>query len=147
MSVRADFTLEVGALTERVQVTSQAPMLDASTPTITAQLTTKQIHDLPIITVGRKRDITQYLLFLPGVENAINQGAGGSLTQTAKVNGSQMGNTELFLDGAPASLVHMQGGVQENGPAVEQAGEFSIVTNAFNAEYGKTGTWPTKVTI
>src|SRR5260370_27568054 len=58
-----------------------------------------------------------------------------------------MGNTELFLDGAPASLVHMQGGVQENGPAVEQVGEFSIVTNAFNAEYGKTGTWLTNVTI
>jgi hypothetical protein len=139
MSVRADVKLEIGSMTEHVEVTAEAPMLDASTATVTAQLTTKQIQDLPMITVGRKRDITAYLAFLPGVTTASTWGA--------RVNGSNAGNSEVFLDGAPASQGNVRGGIQENGPAVEQVGEFSVVTNSFNAEYGRTGSWFTNITI
>jgi hypothetical protein len=139
MSSRADFRLEVGALAERIEVSSEAPMLDASTATVTTQLTTKQVVDLPLITTGRKRDITSYLQYLPGVTTASTWGA--------RVNGSNPGNSEVFLDGAPASQGNVRGGVQENGPAVEHVGEFSVVTNSFNAEYGRTGSWFTNVTI
>jgi hypothetical protein len=139
MSVRADVRLSVGAMTERVEVSAEAPMLDASTATITAQITTKQIQELPLITVGRKRDITSYLAFLPGVTTTSTWGA--------RVNGSNPGNSEVFLDGAPASQGNVRGGIQENGPAVEQVGEFSVVTNSFNAEYGRTGSWFTNITI
>lgn len=139
MSVRADVRLEIGSMTERVDVTAEAPMLDASTATITAHMTTKQIQELPLITVGRKRDITAYLAFLPGVTTTSTWGA--------RVNGSNPGNSEVFLDGAPASQGNVRGGIQENGPAVEQVGEFSVVTNSFNAEYGRTGSWFTNITI
>ena len=139
MSVRADVRMTVGSMTERVEVTAEAPMLDASTATITAQMTTKQIQELPLITVGRKRDITSYLAFLPGVTTTSTWGA--------RVNGSNPGNSEVFLDGAPASQGNVRGGIQENGPAVEQVGEFSVVTNSFNAEYGRTGSWFTNITI
>ena len=131
--------LELGSVAEVVEVTSEAPMLDASTATVTAALTTKQIGELPMITTGRKRDITSFLQFLPGVTTASTWGA--------RVNGSNPGNSEVFLDGAPASQGNVRGGIQENGPAVEQVGEFSVVTNAFNAEYGRTGSWFTNITI
>jgi hypothetical protein len=130
-SVRADVRMEIGSVTERVEVTAGAPMLDASTATITAQLTTKQIQELPVITVGRRRDITSYLAFLPGVTTIS--------TRAARVNGSSPGNSEVFLDGAPASQGNVRGGIQDNGPSIEQVGEFSVVTNSFNAEYGRTG--------
>jgi hypothetical protein len=139
MNVRADVRMEVGSMTEKVDVTAEAPMLDASTATITAQMTTKQIQELPMITVGRKRDITAYLAFLPGVTTTSTWGA--------RVNGSSAGNSEVFLDGAPASQGNVRGGIQENGPGVEQVGEFSVVTNSFNAEYGRTGSWFTNITI
>ncbi len=139
MSARADFKMNVGAVSEHVEVTADAPMLDASNATVAAQLTTKQIDDLPLITIGRKQDITSYLQYLPGVTTASTWGA--------RVNGSNPGNSEVFLDGAPASQGNVRGGVQENGPAVEQVGEFSVVTNSFNAEYGRTGSWFTNVTI
>jgi hypothetical protein len=92
-----------------------------------------------MITVGQKRNITAYLQFLPGVTS--------SSTWGARVNGSNPGNSEVFLDGAPASQGNVRGGIQENGPAIEQVGEFSVVTNSFNAEYGRTGSWFTNVTI
>ena len=139
MSARADVTLTVGSISEHVEISTEAPMLDPSNATVSAQLTTKQIDDLPLITVGRKRDITSYLQYLPGVTTASTWGA--------RVNGSNAGNSEVFLDGAPASQGNVRGGIQENGPAVEQVGEFSVVTNAFNAEYGRTGSWFTNVTI
>lgn len=139
MSVRVDLRLEVGSITTRVEVHADATMLDNSTPTLTAQLTTRQIHDSPLITVGRKRDITSFLQLLPGVTTAS--------TWSPRVNGSNPGNTEVFLDGAPASQGNARGAIQENGPAVEHVGEFSVVTNSFNAEYGRTGSWFTNVSI
>ena len=39
------------------------------------------------------------------------------------------------------------GSIEENGPSIEQVGEFSVVANAFNAEYGGYGSWFTNVTI
>jgi hypothetical protein len=138
-TVRADFTLQLGSVTTHVQVFSEAPMLDHSTPTLGTQLTASQIRDSPLIVTGRKRDITAFLQFLAGVTTASTWGA--------RVNGSNPGNSEVFLDGAPASQGNARGGIQENGPAVEQVGEFSVVTNSFSAEYGRTGSWFTNVTI
>ena len=138
-TVRADFSLQLGSVTTRMEVYSEAPMLDHSTPTLGTQLTASQIHDSPLMVVGRKRDITAFLQFLPGVTT--------SSTWAARVNGSNPGNSEVFLDGAPASQGNARGAIQENGPAVEQVGEFSVVTNSFDAEYGRTGSWFTNVAI
>ncbi len=103
MSVRADLRLNVGNVAESINVTADAPMVDASTATITQQLTTKQIQEMPLITIGRKRDITSYLQYLPGVTTASTWGA--------RVNGSSPGNSEVFLDGAPASQGNVGGGI------------------------------------
>jgi hypothetical protein len=138
-SVRVDFKLTVGNVTETVQVESTAPLVDASTATITATLTNQQVEDLPVINIGAKRNIGQWLQFMPGVNN--------STTWGARVNGANGGNTEVFLDGAPASQGNVRGGFQETGPDVATVGEFSIITNSFNAEYGRTGSWLMNVVI
>lgn len=104
-SVRVDFKLTVGNVTETVQVESTAPLVDASTATITATLTNQQVEDLPVINIGSKRNIGQWLQFMPGVNN--------SSTWGARVNGANGGNTEVFLDGAPASQGNVRGGFQE----------------------------------
>ncbi len=138
-TIRADFTLQVKSVSTHVDVYSDPTSLDHSTSTLGTQLTAQQIHDSPVIVIGRKRDITSYLQFLPGVTTAS--------TWAARVNGSNPGNSEVFLDGAPASQNNARGAIQENGPAVEQVGEFSIVTNSISAEYGRTGSWFTNLTI
>ena len=138
-SVRLDFTLTVGNVTETVLVQSAAPLVDASTATITSTLTNQQVEDLPVINVGAKRNIGQWLQFMPGVNS--------STTWGARVNGANGGNTEVFLDGAPASQGNVRGGFQETGPDVATVGEFSIITNSFNAEYGRTGSWLMNVVI
>jgi hypothetical protein len=132
-SARFDFTLSVGQVAETVLVSSEAPIVDASTPTIASTLTAKQVDELPMIQIGEKRNIGAYIQFLPGVNS--------SSTWNPRVNGANAGNSEVFLDGAPTSQGNVRGGVEETGPDVETVGEVSIVTNSFNAEYGRTGSW------
>ena len=48
---------------------------------------------------------------------------------------------------AAASQTISRGSLAENGPSLEQVGEFSVVSNGFNAEYGGFGIWFSNVTI
>ncbi len=138
-SVRLDFSMTVGSVNQTIVVQSAAPLVDASTATITSALTKQEVQDLPVVNIGMKRNIGQWLQFLPGVNNASTWGA--------RVNGANGGNSEIFMDGAPASQGNVRGGFQETGPDVATVSEFSIVTNSFNVEYGRTGSWFINVVI
>ncbi|MGI8988030.1 MAG: carboxypeptidase-like regulatory domain-containing protein, partial [Bryobacteraceae bacterium] len=93
---RVDFTVQIGDVAENVSVTAEAPMLDISTTSLATGLTTQFIDQLPLILSGEKRNITQYLQFTPGTSSNDTQ-------WTARVNGALPGDTEVFIDGAPAS--------------------------------------------
>jgi hypothetical protein len=139
MDVRVDVTLQPGTVTESVTVTEEAPLLDTATMNNAAGFKKELIQELPLIVVGTKRDITGFINNLPGASN--------TNTFTPSVNAAPTGKTEAFLDGAPASERIMVGAFSENGPFMEQVGEVSIVSNAFNAEYGGFGNWFSNVTI
>ncbi|MEP6960537.1 MAG: carboxypeptidase regulatory-like domain-containing protein, partial [Acidobacteriota bacterium] len=138
-TIRVDATLQVGAVTESISVTDQAPLLDTATMNNAAGFRQDQIQNLPVIVIGTKRDVTGFLNYLPGTTNAN--------TFTPSVNAAPVGKTETFLDGAPASQRILTGAFSENGPMMEQVGEVSIVANSFNAEYGGFGNWFANVTI
>lgn len=136
--IRLDITLPIASIKEAITV-SGSPLLDPSGPALISTLTVDQVTNLPIVNIGAKRNVGQFLQFLPGVNNASTWGA--------RVNGANGGNTEVFLDGAPASQGNVRGGFQETGPDVETVQEVSIVTGAFSAEYGRTGIWLTNVVL
>ena len=146
-SARVDLKLQVGAVTENVQVSGQAELIDTSTATVSSSISTKQLNELPLISFGQKADVANFLQYLPGAENTPALGgapAGSSVTPV--MNGSQAYAAEVFVDGAPASDGVFRGSLWENGAAVSHYGEFNIVTNSFSAEYGRTGTWFYSVT-
>ena len=82
-------------------------------PTLITTLVAKQVEDLPVVNIGGKRNIGQWLQFLPGVNNPSTWGA--------RVNGANAGNSEIFLDGAPASQGNVRGGIQETGPTLRRS--------------------------
>src|SRR5439155_22960327 len=59
--VRVDFTFQIGAASETVTVTGEAPMLDVSATSAPSNLPAKFIDDLPMIVFGEKRNITDLL--------------------------------------------------------------------------------------
>ena len=145
-SVRCDVTVQIGGINQSITVTSQAPLVDASSPTVSASLTNKTVTELPDISVGTKRDIANYLQYFPGYDRtAASNSSGGDYGP--RVNGANGGDSEIFLDGAPASQMNDRGTALQNGPAIEQVAEFQIVTNSFNAEYGRTGSWFTNIVM
>ena len=148
--LRVDFTFQVGSANETVTVTAEAPMLDVSATSAPTNLTAKFIDDLPLIVFGEKRNITDNLRFLPG--NTSSNGSLGSgepaESWSGRVNSAVQGATEIFIDGAPSSAWGTRrGAVLENGPVVEHVSEYTVVANAFNAEYGGFGSWFTTVTM
>ncbi|HEY1336196.1 MAG TPA: TonB-dependent receptor [Bryobacteraceae bacterium] len=149
-SLEVEFTIQVGAVSDSVTVSAEAPLLDVSATSTPSNLTSKFIDDLPMIVFGERRNITDNLRFLPG--NTSSNGSLGSgepnESWSGRVNSAVQGSTEIFIDGAPSSeWSTRRGSALENGPVVESVSEYTVVANAFNAEYGGFGSWFTTVTL
>jgi hypothetical protein len=140
ITLRVDIKLQPGLVTESVTVTGEAPILDVGTTNNSTGMQDNLIEQMPVIVAGTQRAITDYLQQLPGYTS------GGSFTPQA--SGSLAGDTETYIDGGPASEWGIaRGGIGEVSPSIEQVGEFSVVQNAFNAEYGGFGSWFTNVVL
>ena len=137
VQIRADLTLQPTGIQEQITVT--APNVDVSAISNSATLEEKLINELPVIVTGTKRDITSLLGNLPGFT--------GGGTFVPRANGANVGETEVFVDGGRSSQFIQRGAFAEVGPSIEQVGEFSVVSNGFNAEYGGVGIWFSNVTI
>lgn len=125
VQIRVDLTLNPGGVTETVSVA--ANNLDSSAISNTTALPEKLITDLPVIVGSNKRDITGFLVNLPGFTSGT--------TFNPRANGANAGDTEVFVDGGRGGQMISRGSLAENGPVLEQVGEFSVVSNGFNAEY------------
>lgn len=140
ITLRIDVKLEPGQVTESITVTTEAPILDVGTTNNSTGMQDNMIEQIPLIVAGTQRAITDFLQQLPGYTG------GGSFLPSA--NGAATGDTEVFIDGGPASEWGIaRGGVGEVSPSIEQVGELSVVQNAFNAEYGGFGNWFTNVVL
>jgi hypothetical protein len=146
-NIRMDVKLQLAALSQSIDVSGQAEMLDTSSATFTESITTKFMNELPLISFGQKADITAFLQYLPGAETT--GGLNGSPVDSISpvVDGSQASTNEVFVDGAPASDGVFRGSIWENGGAIQHYGEFNAVSNSFSAEYGRTGTFFYSVTV
>jgi hypothetical protein len=139
-TLRADFVLQPGQITQSVTVTTEAPLLDVGTTNNSVGMEDNLIEQVPLIVTGTQRAITDYLTSFPGYT--------GSSSFEPTANGAGMGDTEVFIDGGPASEWGIsRGALTEVSPMVEQVGEISVVSNAFNAEYGGFGSWFTNVVL
>jgi hypothetical protein len=138
-NARVDVVLQLGAISEKIEVSADAELLDTASATSSTSITTKYIGELPLISFGSKPNIADYLKYLPGTESS----SGGAPV----VNGSQSNTNEVYVDGAPASQGLNRGSLSENGAAVTHYGEFNVVSNSFSAEYGRTGAFFYNVTI
>ena len=137
VQIRVDLVLNPAGVTETVAV--EASALDSSTITNTTALSEKLVEELPVIVGGNKRDITGFLPTFPASPAARPSTRGRTAPTLATPKSSSTA--------AAASQMISRGSLAENGPSLEQVGEFSVVSNGFNAEYGGFGIWFSNVTI
>ena len=131
---RLDLVLDVGAVTETVDVNAQAVLLDSESSTVGQVVGSKQVVELPLL--GRNPYALGMLV--PGVRQAIgvnNLPIDQISTVSITINGQRASANEFLLDGAPNSAPSQNQPVIYANPDSVQ--EFKVETNTFRAEYGR----------
>lgn len=101
----------------------------------------KQYLELPLEQVGRIRSPSSFVYLAPGVQGnlQLNGQEYTGATNVIAVNGSNIWNTELLVDGLPGGQTRIIGNYTESSPAVDAMREFKITTTQLPADYGHTG--------
>lgn len=147
--VRIDFTLEIGDVTETVEVSAAAVTLQTENATVGAVVENRRIIELPL----NGRNIVQLAVLVPGVQygqrSGMATGEGGFPVPGASYSVSANGVREIHqvvsLDGVDAKdpRIHITPFV----PSIEAIEEFKITTSAYNAEVGFGGGAVTNITM
>jgi hypothetical protein len=134
-----NITLELGALAETVQVTANAQMVESSSSTLGGVVENQRIVDLPL----NGRNILDLASLVPGVFRPRPSIAAQEnfMGNRIIVNGGQEETNDITLDGVSATLPHNQSNIIAVSaiPSIEGIQEFRVQTNAFSAEYGRSG--------
>jgi hypothetical protein len=141
-------TLALGATSEQVQVVGTAAGIELATSSLGAEVGGGTIRELPL----NGRDWTQLATLEPGVNTIRNQYMVGSDGSTSASKATRGFGTQLSVGGARPSQNNFRldgisfndytndgpGGVLGPQSGVDAIREFSVLTNNYSAEYGKT---------
>ncbi|MBK7930366.1 MAG: TonB-dependent receptor [Bryobacterales bacterium] len=140
-TARLDFTLTVGSVSETVQVTGAAPLIESDSSAIGQVVEKKAIEDLPL----NGRNFVQLATLGPGVVG-VGFGAKGTIMSGTRPDDLRPGS-ELFANGnREGSNNFLIDGIDNNErltlaialrPSVEAVQEFKIQTNLFAADQGR----------
>jgi hypothetical protein len=135
-TLRLDITLAVGQVSEKIEVTGAAPLLETESPTLSTVITNQKILDLP--TVGRNP--LQFALLVPGVRTA---GSYGDLPVSAfgggraSIAGGAAGVNNYMVDGIASE--NFTSGSLQTPLSVDATEEFRLIVRNPSAEFGRTG--------
>jgi hypothetical protein len=136
--VRADIKLEVGAMTESVEIVAQTPLVQTSSSDLSTTVTEEQIKQLPL----NGRNFVSLTRTIPGVLRGIpgsNIDGAGSLAWRASAafsaNGQRPRDNNYLLDGVDNNETWLQTVVVF--PSVDALDEFKLQTSTYSAEFGR----------
>ena len=132
-AVTQDVILQVGEVTETVEVHADASMLKTESAEISTSVTPEKLSELPIDFSGAMRNPMSFLRLVPGASVSRDQ----SWPVTSQ-NGLQSFAEEIRIDGA-SSTNPTPGVFNEAQPSVDAIQEINVQTANFNAEYGQAG--------
>lgn len=127
-TLRSDIQMEVGSVTESVQVTAEVAALNTESGTIKGDVIVQQeIQGLPL----DGRDFTDLAFLVPGVMRTA-QGGQGSF---AAINGARSDSTNFYVDGF--NNRNPRGAAAQVRPNMNAMQEFKMEVSGYSAEYGR----------
>ncbi len=126
-----NFSLNPGGVSETVEVTAAAPLVDQTKTDVSANITPQQITDLPLI----GRDIADLAYLAPGVKAADSYDPTKNRYSILSVNGEGGRNVNVTVNGVD-NKDNTVGGPVMQVPA-EAVQEFQISTQRFSAVNGR----------
>jgi hypothetical protein len=137
-TARVDFTLEVGQVSETVEVSSALPLLTTENATVGTVIEQKRITDLPL----NGRNFFSLVALSPNVTYGFAQAAqaagrqGGSRsTLTMSLAGARSAWSNYTLDGITNTDINFN--LYIVLPSVEALQEFKVQTGIYPAEFGR----------
>ena len=132
-TLRANFSVRVGAVTQAVEVNAASEQLQTDTATIGTEIDNKQVVGMPL----NGRNYTQLTTLVPGAV------AGGGSTgvlignvTSVSITGMRGEYNNYTLDGVDANDQFFKVmGVQ---PSIDAIQEFKVLSNMSSAQYGQT---------
>src|SRR6266850_1281930 len=133
-SVRADAVLQVGAVTQTVEVTGEIPQLQTDKTDVATVFSSRTVEDLPIY----NRNFTSLQLLSPGAQrlnwgHAASENPQGS--QQIETNGQHFAGTAFELDGTDNQDPIL--GIIVVNPNLDAIAETKIIHQDYDAEFGK----------
>ena len=133
--VSLNANMQIGASQETVEVTSEAPQVDTNSTQLGAVVNDRSVNELPLNT----RDTYQFLQLQPGVQSQL--GSSGSLffgsdnAGSVSVNGGRTRANNFSVNGGDANDQFVN--LPTIQPTPDSVDEFRVITNSFDAEYGR----------
>ncbi|HEX5082610.1 MAG TPA: carboxypeptidase regulatory-like domain-containing protein [Blastocatellia bacterium] len=132
--------LTVGAVSEAIVVTGQQEVLEAGSADRGLVFDPIKTQELPL----NGRQTYMLLALTPGVvftqetfgPNGFSGTRGWDVNNSYKINGARTGQNLFLLNGAPISD---NNGTWQVAPNVEAVQEFKVMTNTYDASYGRFG--------
>lgn len=137
-TARVDFVLEVGAVTEAVEVSGTVALLAQETSSLGQVIDNAKIMNMPL----NGRSPFRLVLLTPGVTST--PAASGQFGDVAvntnqdadfAINGGQAHSTEVHIDGVPATAGLFNS--ITTIPSVDSTQEFKVESNNLSAEWGR----------
>jgi hypothetical protein len=146
-TLTVDLMVRVGSESQTVDVTAEAPLLQAQSGTVSNLVDSKQMVNLPLVT----RNFADLVLLTPGAHSGSsgNLAEGGSAYSIRgganfSVNGSLAAANSYLIDGLYDRNQWLNTLVMV--PIVDSIAEYRVMTSNFNAEYGEAAGAVTTVT-
>lgn len=130
-NARVEIQLQVGAITEKVEVVADAPLVQIDTSALGQVIDAQRVAQLPL----NGRDFLQLASLTPGVQPNSEGSNLSTQSGSVNVNGAREVFNNFMLDGidnndsGPAQLVIV--------PSVDSIQEFKVQTSNYSAEYGR----------
>jgi hypothetical protein len=131
--VSVDIALQLGTSAETVEVTGAPPVVDTSSTQLGAVVNERASTQLPL----NQRDVYQLLQLQPGVQSQLGNDTfyGSDKPGVVTVNGGRGRANNYSVNGGDGNDLFA------NLPAIEPSPdsieEFRVITNSFDAEYGR----------
>src|SRR6202049_3561440 len=131
--ISLDVTLQIATTSEVVEVTGAPPVVDTTSTQLGAIVNERSSTQLPL----NQRDVYQLLQLQPGVQSQLGNDLfyGSDKAGVVTVNGGRGRSNNYSVNGGDGNDLFV------NGPAIEPSPdsieEFRVITNNFDAEYGR----------
>lgn len=135
-SVRIDIPMQVGELTQTIEVTAQTPLLQTENAALGTVVESRKVLEMPL----NGRNVYTLVALVPGVVPGGQSGTTPTGTNpfawgNYQIGGGQANQSASFIDGAPvnASYVNLTALV----PTQDAIQEFRVQTNNLGPEFGR----------